>query len=1036
MRHMAFDTMTRGCFFLAVFIALAPMAFAQRYSDWRIYHASDGMAESPCVSVAIGRNEKILTRHINADSISELDGYSITSLPSPEVGRNRVYESASGQLWTVTTQGLAEFGEGSWHAHPVPEIARLVNGLAPVASPPVPIHVIKQNRVLVLLPDQLAEFNLENANEPKFVTLLPASKTGLQKFLGLTVARDGSVWISGARGLEHASTPARNLKATDEWKEFLAPQMLQAENFQEPIQDVDGEGISCVTGPDSSDQWSVAHFDGKDWTVQLVDSQKIRGAWRGAEGVTWAVTLNKVFAIDNSGTAGAEKEEIWSGHYFDVGVETNGIFWIASAEGLLRHSPPLWKTPRAVQRLNSPVPCLAEDAGSRESRLWFVSGGALHSLENGRDQEHFSRTFRQILQSARELLPLKNGDLLLDTGDQLFQFQPGSETFNALSAVRTERQHALGAFRDGAIAVETSDAASKSCRLQKYDGASFQPFPATPPDCAYSAFLETQNGDLWFGGDRGVICYHDKKWQMFSNDFAPSTIVGFVETASGKVWCATPDSIWEWNSQNWSPLRSGFDQINSLIRSHDGNIWVASNGGVHRFVNEAWIENSLEEGMPNATARRVYEDRHGRIWVGTGRGLALFHPEADPDPPQTSIHNQSDETSVPQSATIGMVFRGEDKWKYTPIERLLYSYRLDQHDWSPFLELNYVTYSELSAGAHSLEVRAMDRNGNIEIKPARLTFSVVLPWYKETRLVLISFAGMVTALFFAALAFNRHRKLLHSYAEVEKKIAERTRELEITSRELVHSQKMNALGTLAAGIAHDFNNILSIIKGSAQIIEDNVANSDKVRVRVDRIKTVVEQGAGIVKAMLGFSAGSSDEPALCDLNVVVGDTIQLLGDRFQRDAAVVFKPEPGLPQVPVVKEFVQQIILNFVFNAAEAETEARRKQIVLSLRSTQRLPASLALAPASANEYILVSVQDFGCGILPENLPRIFEPFFTTKALSARRGTGLGLSMVYELARKLEAGLSVESIVDVGSTFTLILPIRSNENVKSVKLVK
>jgi two-component system cell cycle sensor histidine kinase/response regulator CckA len=238
----------------------------------------------------------------------------------------------------------------------------------------------------------------------------------------------------------------------------------------------------------------------------------------------------------------------------------------------------------------------------------------------------------------------------------------------------------------------------------------------------------------------------------------------------------------------------------------------------------------------------------------------------------------------------------------------------------------------------------------------------------------------------------------------------------------VHSQKMNALGTLAAGIAHDFNNILSIIKGSAQIIEDNVSNSEKIHTRVDRIKTVVEQGAGIVKAMLGFSAGSSDEPALCDLNVVVNDTIQLLGDRFQRDAAVSFQPVPNLPQIPIVKEFVQQVLLNFIFNAAEAETAARKKQIVLSLRTEQRLPLALALAPAPAQEYILVSVQDFGCGIQPEHLPRIFEPFFTTKALSARRGTGLGLSMVYELARKLEAGLSVESIVDVGSTFTLILP--------------
>jgi signal transduction histidine kinase len=81
------------------------------------------------------------------------------------------------------------------------------------------------------------------------------------------------------------------------------------------------------------------------------------------------------------------------------------------------------------------------------------------------------------------------------------------------------------------------------------------------------------------------------------------------------------------------------------------------------------------------------------------------------------------------------------------------------------------------------------------------------------------------------------------------------------------------------------------------------------------------------------------------------------------------------------------------------------------------------LAPAQAARYVAVSVRDFGCGISPNNLPRIFEPFFTTKAFSARRGTGLGLSMVYELAKKMEAGIAVETIVDQGSTFTLILPV-------------
>ena len=187
---------------------------------------------------------------------------------------------------------------------------------------------------------------------------------------------------------------------------------------------------------------------------------------------------------------------------------------------------------------------------------------------------------------------------------------------------------------------------------------------------------------------------------------------------------------------------------------------------------------------------------------------------------------------------------------------------------------------------------------------------------------------------------------------------------------------------------------------------------------------MVEQGAGIVKAMLGFSRDSGEQPGPCDLNAVLDDTVKLLGDRFLREVQVTLERAPALPEVTCSKDFIQQILLNFIFNAAESMTG--RKQIVLATRLLDKLPATLVLAPASAPRYVAVSVRDVGCGISPENLPRIFEPFFTTKALSTRRGTGLGLSMVYELAKKMEAGLAVETVLDQGSTFTLILPVRDS----------
>jgi signal transduction histidine kinase len=627
---------------------------------------------------------------------------------------------------------------------------------------------------------------------------------------------------------------------------------------------------------------------------------------------------------------------------------------------------------------------------------------------------------------------LKTGALVLDAGAGVcLEFRPAQGRFIALRPGEAgNRLRLLGPMGDGSVCLQrfASGGSDAGYRLESYDGARMQSLAVPDPglDEPVSGMLAARNGDLWLGTQQSVAWYHGGSWRRFfsSDKTTPEDASAFVELPDGKIWCAATDRIWEFDGRGWSVVRAGLNRINSLLRARDGSIWVASNSGLHRFWQGAWIENGPEEGLPSPAVRELYEDHAGALWAATARGLSRFHPESDPDPPRTSVRRLADaDRKLVEGASLNLLFSGTDKWKYTPADRLLFSYRLDQRDWSPFQNLNAVSLPDLAAGKHSFQVRALDRNGNRDPDPATLEFTVALPWYEETRLVMISLLGLAAALLAAALALSRHRQLRQSYAEVEQRIAERTRDLEIANRELLHSQKMNALGTLAAGIAHDFNNILSIIKGSAQIIEGNLDNPAKIRTRVDRIKTVVEQGAGIVQAMLGFSRSSDQQPSRCDLNAVVSDTVRLLGDRFLREVEVQFIAEPGLPEVAVPRDLVQQILLNFIFNAAESMTG--RRHVQLAIRRLDRLPLELVLAPAeSASGYVAISVRDSGCGIPPEILPRIFEPFFTTKALSIRRGTGLGLSMVYELARKIAAGIAVESVVDRGSAFTLILPMR------------
>jgi signal transduction histidine kinase len=1009
---------------------------AQRSVSWRVYRMIDGLPESACSSLSISAQGKVLAKHINLPSASELDGYTVSIVPAP-AGASRIYESPGGQFWAATSTGLQEMKEGSWVSHRLEAIANpSLNSL----TRPLPLYPVRQGLVLCLVPDALVEFNSFSPEKAQTRVLRSSRQTKLEGFSSMSVGKDGGLWIAGPRGLAKVPPPLRNLKPETEWQEYIAPDSMQINELQEPHEDQIG-GVAMVADCGTNHQKALLYFDGHQWISIKAGANKIRHGWRGLDGTWWAVSFNALFHSVGEHTELLETDEISARQYFDVAVEPTGAFWIATSDGLFRWAPSNWRNPGWAEKTSSVIYCLT---GDQQDRVWFISGGALRFVQQERHGE-YPLPKPTELEPVRGLLVLKNGTLLLEGQEHLIQFDPVTSNFRSIPMPsNAARSRILGLLNDRKVCLQVwpNSSPDSTCSLETFDGSAFQalPFPATDARIGgnFSAVLQAQNGDIWIGAEHGTACFHENKWTAFSSGdkTSPDEPVGFVELQDGRIWCATAERIWQFDGRDWSEIRRGFDRINSLVRARrDGSIWLASEGGLYRFIQGSWVENGIEEGLPGPLVRGLHEDQRGRVWAGTTRGLSLYDPDTDRDPPQTQIDDLAEkDKNIHEGGAITLTFSGHDKWKHTPRERLLYSHRLDDHDWSPFQEASPVTFADLPAGKHSFQVRAMDRNCNVDLKSAaELNFLVVLPWYKEKRLVLISMLGVLVALFFAGLAFNRHRQLVRSYAEVEKKVAERTRELEIASRELLHSQKMNALGTLAAGIAHDFNNILSIVKGSAQIIEENVENPQKVRTRVDRIKTVVEQGAGIVKAMLGFSRESNLQPATCDLNAVVEDTMKLLGDRFLREVQVSFEATNDLPAVACPKDFVQQILLNFIFNAAEATEGSQSRQITLSTRKVEQPPPGVVLAPMRSDGSIAVSVRDSGCGIQPENMGRLFEPFFTTKALSARRGTGLGLSMVYELAKKMDAGLAVETTVGRGSLFTLILPVPVSGGFDQVK---
>lgn len=1001
-------------------------AVAQWSSSWRVYKAADGLADSSCSAVTVGpRGERIWVKHGANELLSCLDGYDIFTARAAGEPNSRVYENTMGHLWTTYPEGLARLRGGDWEKFRLPDVERenRTNVIRRMISA-IPLVPLVSQSVLVGLPDRLLQFD---AWPLRTTTLKLAADTSLGYFNDLEAGLGATFWLSGARGLARLTLATPKTSAT--WEEFLCPASLGVQNFQRMSVDENG-GITTVAELIERKERVLVHFDNAHWEIHSLLRGRLLQAWIGPDNDFWAHSIKTLSRLGPDRTETIELENLVTGQINDVATEPKGVFWLATSEGLARYAPSPWRTPSALTGLHAEIFGMVQDP---KRRLWFAATSGLIQYSRG-EWKQFTRpdTTDLDFRPSDAVFCLRTGDLALRSGENLLLFDPNTEQFRLVTHPQRRAMKLLGQLADEELCVQTLEPDTQSpnhpYRLESFDGRAFRLLADTNATRTFGGelnfCLQVSNRDLWIGGAAGVALWRDEKLQTFSraDGAAPDAAFCMLEMGNGKIWCGGLGKIFEFDSQHWSVAQTGFDRVNGLMRAQDGTIWAASNEGVHRYLQGSWLLNNTEEGLPSTVVYEVYQDDKGVFWAGTARGLCRYHPDADIDPPKGYITSANNLSTFLLDTPIVLTLRGQDKWKFTASNRLLFSTRVDTDKWTPFGSQVTIPVKESLPGKHRLEARVMDRNGNVDpLNPASFEFLVVLPWYLETRLIMIATAALGACLFLGGLAINRHLRLKRSYAEVERIVQQRTAELNRAHEALLHSQKMQALGTLSAGIAHDFNNILSIIQGSVQIIAEHLDDKNRVMTRLDRIKTMVQQGASIVKAMLGYSRPQSGEPAPCDINQVVEETVKLLGDRFLQGILLRRQLEPGLPAVFCVKELLQQILLNLILNASEAM--AGEGKIVLRTGLAKVFPDSSELAPKAAPQYVVVVVQDAGCGINAEVRARIFEPFFTTKALSTRRGTGLGLSMVYEFARTQGLGIHVESEVGRGSVFTIYLPL-------------
>ena len=250
-------------------------------------------------------------------------------------------------------------------------------------------------------------------------------------------------------------------------------------------------------------------------------------------------------------------------------------------------------------------------------------------------------------------------------------------------------------------------------------------------------------------------------------------------------------------------------------------------------------------------------------------------------------------------------------------------------------------------------------------------------------------------------------------ANLELKVKERTQELENAQAKLIQSEKMSAVGQLAAGVAHEINNPLGIIMGFAQGISQRVQPGDPLEMPIKSIEREAVRCKNLVQDLLTFSRTDTnkDDRTPVDLNKSIEGAIRLVEASAKvNSVAIKMEFSPNIPHILGNQNQIQQVVINLANNAIDAMPKEGTLRIATEILQAQPL------------SWACLKVSDTGVGISKEIQSKIFEPFFTTKPVG--KGTGLGLSLVFEIVKKHSGTIEVQSQPGL-TEFCVKFPIRT-----------
>jgi hypothetical protein len=267
-------------------------------------------------------------------------------------------------------------------------------------------------------------------------------------------------------------------------------------------------------------------------------------------------------------------------------------------------------------------------------------------------------------------------------------------------------------------------------------------------------------------------------------------------------------------------------------------------------------------------------------------------------------------------------------------------------------------------------------------------------------------------------------------------------ELKVARQETIRTEKMASVGLLAAGTAHEIGTPLAAIIGYAGILRDEVRDDPEKTDYLTRIEAEAGRIDRIIRSLLDYARPSRGDWEEVDMLEVLQGTIDMLdGQGILRNISVSLSAGVPVPLLTADRQELHQVFTNLIINARDAMPNAGTLTIRVSVdgqgtgdsieqpekvvrgrrKSDFRGAFVSAINPQSEIKFLRVDVSDTGVGIAQENLERIFDPFFTTK--EPGKGTGLGLAVTARIVDSLGGRITVESLPENGTTFTVWLPV-------------